>query len=568
MDQIRRLVERLSLHQKISLGAAVLAVVAGLFFFVRWHKESNFRPLFSNLAQEDAAQITAKLRERDVEFRVSDGGNTVMVPSESVAQIRLDLAGEGIPKSGRLGFELFDKTNLATTDFQEQVNYQRAIEGELERTVISLAEVERARVHVTFAKESVFTESRQPAKASVMLKLKPGTELQAQSILAITHLAASAVKGLQPESVSVLDTNGRLLNRPKRNPRPGDPEPDDAQIEFRQKVERDLLAKVNATLEPVLGPDHFRANVFAEVDFSSGEQSEETFDPTRSVMASQQRTEDNSGSTQSAGVPGTPSALPRPAARPGESGKTVSRRTENITYQSTRSVKRMLIPTGLLKRISLSVLIDQNLRWEGSGASAKRILEPPPPEKMKQISDLVAAAAGLQTQRGDQITVESIAFEATLAAPPPAGSDPAQPGPAEPGMVWPAWMPAPLRQLWIWIAVGVGLLAIAAGGAYVLIRRKKRKAAVAAAAGTAALESAGAATPEIQSGKSMEEQLAELTNKKLELESETINALRLSESGQSKAEVLAKHISETAKDDPAGVAQVLRTWLQEDIVAR
>ncbi len=560
MKPIQDLWQKLDLRQKISMGAALVAVLAGLYYFVQWNHERNFQMLFSNLAAEDAGLITTRLRERGIEFRLNSTGNGILVPTESVAELRLELAGEGIPKSGRIGFELFDKTNLTATDFQEKVNYHRALEGELERSIMSIADVESARVHVTFAKESVFTESRQPAKASVMLKLRPGGRVSPQSVQAMTHLLASAVETLQPEAVSVLDTNGTVLSRPKKILLPDGSEPDDAQIEYRQKIERDLLQKVHTTLQPVLGEDHYRASVTSEIDFSSGEQSEESFDPTRSVMSSQQRTEDLSGAAQAAGIPGTPSALPRPLSRPGETGKTVSRRTENIAYQSSRVVKRVRLPQGTLRRISISVLLDQELQWQGTGADAKRILVAPDAEKIKKISDLVAGATGLQQQRGDQIIVESVPFDATLRALPPEIPDISSPSAES----WPEWIPAPLRDMSKLSGIAVAVFLIVVIALFLLTRKKKEREAL-PAPNQQAFQPVQAAVS--TAAQLAEDQIAQHAMKTRELEAEAQKLLEVPD-GIRKGEVLARLISEQATKDPSGMAVLIRNWVQEDPAAR
>lgn len=560
MKLIQDLWQRLDLRQKISLGVALIGVLAGLYYFVQWNHERNFQMLFSNLAAEDAGLITTRLRERGVEYRLSSTGNGILVPAQSVAELRLELAGEGIPKTGRIGFELFDKTNLAATDFQEKINYHRALEGELERSIMSIADVESARVHVTFAKESVFTESRQPAKASVMLKLRPGGRVSLQSVQAITHLLASAVETLQPEAVSVLDTNGAVLSRPKKMLLPDGSEPDDAQIEYRQKIERDLLQKVHTTLQPVLGEEHYRASVTSEIDFSSGEQSEESFDPSRSVMSSQQRTEDLSGAAQATGIPGTPSTLPRPLSRPGEAGKTVSRRTENIAYQSSRVVKRVRLPQGALRRISISVLLDQELQWQGTGADAKRILVPPDTEKIKKISDLVAGATGLQPQRGDQIIVESVPFDATLKALPPGSMD----NTPSSGESWPEWIPVPLRDMSKLSGISVAVFLIVVIALFLLTRRKKEKNAL-PAPNQQVFQPVREEVP--TAAQLAEDQIAQHAMKTRELEAEAQRLLEVPE-GIRKGEVLARLISEQATKDPAGMAVLIRNWLQEDPAAR
>src|SRR5207237_1086734 len=223
---------------------------------------------------------------------------------------------------------------------------------------MALSEIERARVHISLPKDSVFLESKQEAKASVVVSLRPRTKLSPQNGAAITYLVASAVDRLSPDAVTVIDSRGSMLVRPR---------------------------KASA--------------------------------------------EDVSGASQSAGAPGTASNLPKPPARPSASGSGATRRTENTSYQTSRIVKRTRIPQGAVKRMSLAVLLDQNIHWEGKGATAKRILEPPSPEKIKTLRDLVAAAAGFSETRGAQLTVETLAFESTLGIEPPADSG-APPAPA------------------------------------------------------------------------------------------------------------------------------------------
>ncbi len=257
MDQIKRLLESLTWKQIVSLVLAAAAVIGGLAAFSRWNRERDFRPLYSSLAPEDAAAVLAKVRENGSEFRLSDNGSVVLVPSGRVAELRLQMAAAGLPKSGRIGFELFDKTTFGMSDFTEQVNYHRALEGELERSVMSLAEVEQARVHITFPKDSLFLDSQKPAKASVLVKLRPGTQLSRQNVAAICQLVASAVEGLLPEAVSVVDTRGNLLNRALKAASPDDPEPSEEALEYRQKLERDVLAKIDQHARTAAGRRQF-----------------------------------------------------------------------------------------------------------------------------------------------------------------------------------------------------------------------------------------------------------------------------------------------------------------------
>src|SRR5580692_700025 len=266
---MKKLLANLSLTQRITIAIVAVVVVAGIYGLVHWQKEQDFKPLFTGVSPEDGAAIIQKLRE---------GGGSVLVPSARLAELRLNMAAAGLPKTGRIGFELFDKTNLGATEFTEHINYRRALEGELERSVMSLDAVEQARVHLTFSKDSVFLEAQQPAKASVLVKVRAGAHLAPQNVMAISHLVASAVEGLAPDAVSVLDMNGNLLSHPKAASLDGSDASQGA-LEYRHQVETDLIAKIGATLEPLLGANKFRAGVSVDCDFSGGDQSEEIFDP-------------------------------------------------------------------------------------------------------------------------------------------------------------------------------------------------------------------------------------------------------------------------------------------------
>ncbi len=554
MGQWKNLLNNLTVAQRVTILVLALAVGLGLFTLVRWRRESNFRPLYTGLSAEDAGAVVARLRETGADYRLSEDGGTVLVPSESAAELRLQMASVGLPKSGRIGFELFDRNTFGATEFTEQVNYRRALEGELERSVMSMAEVEKARVHLTFPKDSVFLESRQPAKASVMVKLRTGARLTAGNVQAIAHLAASAVEGLAPEMVSVLDMHGNLLNRPKRAlPGEGE-EASEAALSYRQSVEWDLLAKIHSTLDPLLGAEKFRAGVSADCDFSSGEQSEETFDPARSVMLTSQKTEEMTGAGGASGVPGTASNLPRPTSRPGAASSGVSRRTENISYQSSRIVRRVKLPQGTLRRLSIAVLIDQGARWEGEGAKRRRVLEPPPPDKLKSIRDVVAAATGLQPDRGDQLIVESLPFESTLRDEPMVSAP--VPAPAPSGG-WPPWLePLARAPKWVqWAMTGAAvLLLVLAAGAVLFFRRRGH------------LEAEASTQASLPQGTGAASAGAAVATSKGErrLDAEAAALLELGPAPTKKSDVLVAHLREQIKKDPAAPAQVLQTWLTEE----
>lgn len=462
-SQVTRLLRALTVQQRWTIGIVTVLMVIGMYGFLRWQREGNFRPLFTDLAAEDAAPVLQKLKEDGVDYRLTNNGATISVPEDRVAELRLEMAGAGLPKSGRLGFEIFDKANFGITEFAEHVNYRRALEGELERSVMSVAEIEQARVHISLPEESVFLENRQPAKASVLIKIRRGASLPESAVPAITNLVASAVEGLTPENVSVLDMRGNLLNRPKRSDPAGDSS--SAALEYRQKVEHDLAAKLDSTLEPLVGAGRFRTAVSADCEMKSGEQSEETFDPDHSVMVSSQKTEDISSQNRATeGIPGTASNLPEGSARPA-SGSSTSRKTENVNYQTSHTVKHMVLPQGAIERLSVSVLLDYDVQWQG----AKRILNPPSADRLKVIHDLVAAAAGLNMERGDQLIVESLPFESTLNLEAPVSDTPGGGAPSAKLTLLEQLKKDPK------LMVGVtGLVVVVLGGAFFAISKMKK----------------------------------------------------------------------------------------------
>src|SRR5258708_9920106 len=191
MEQFKRLVEALTIRQRWFILIGGLLAAAGVYSLVGWERESGFRPLYSSLSQEDAVLVVQKLKESGTPYRLSTNNSSVLVPEERIAELRLEMAGAGVPKNGRIGFEIFDKTNFGVTDFAEHINYRRALEGELERSVMSLSEVEQARVHISFPQETVFLEARQPAKASVLIKIRAGSSLAWDAVPALPHLAGS-----------------------------------------------------------------------------------------------------------------------------------------------------------------------------------------------------------------------------------------------------------------------------------------------------------------------------------------------------------------------------------------
>jgi len=545
MNQFKSLFNALSISQRIGIAVVALALAAGIISFAHWRHEAGFRPLFTGMSPEDAAAIVQKLKEGGVDHRLTENGSTVLVPEAKVDELRLEMAGAGLPKTGRIGFELFDKTNLGMTDFTEHVNYRRALEGELERSIRVLNGIEQARVHITFPKESVFVDSREPAKASVLVSLRPGVHLTQQNVLAITNLVASAVEGLSPDLISVIDMQGNLLSRP-RKPALDDADAPDGALDYRHQIEKDLAAKVEATLQPLLGDGRFRVGVSADCDFTTSEQTDEVFDPTKSVMVSSQKSEDTSGAALAAGVPGTPSNLPRSTAvRPPSTGSAMSRRTENVTYQTTRTVRQVKTPRGAIKRISASLLLDQDFRWDGKGPKARRVDVPPTPEKLKAIHDIVAGVLGLDPARGDQLVIESLPFEQTREM-------------DEPAVTLPKPSTTPVSGINEFIrnrpAVLGGAALLLVVGAFLAMRFRAKSRSKHSVQQAAALEK-GQSRPGLESGKAADtlKVAGDETKQKLPLPAVP-----------NKVDTLRQQLRETVNRDPALAASVIRGWLEEE----
>ena len=553
MNSLRDLFSRFSLGQRFILAAVAIGVGGGLYWFTEWNNERDFKPLFTGMAAEDAGTLTAKLKELNVEYRLNQDGATILIPSARLAEVRLQLAAAGLPSTGRIGFELFDKTNFGASEFSEQINYQRAMEGELQRSVMSIREVENARVHITPAKDSIYLESRQPAKASVLVKLKKGAMLSQPNVQAICQLAASAVPGLAADQVSVLDTDGNLLNRPR--PTADDAQGNEATLEYRKSVERELQNKIAATLDPLLGSNHFRTSVSADVDLTSGDQSEEIYDPNKSVMVSSQKTEDGPSGVQAAsGTPGTASNVPNPTGRAasGASATSYARKTENVTFQTSRVVKHTKVPQGGVKKLSVSILVDHTFRFEG----AKKIVEAPSAEKLKVIKDVVTATVGLNTERGDQLVVETFPFEATLLAEPLGPPPPAKPPP--PAFQIPPWLAKLIEQKGIAMVAGIGggILVVLLATVVWLLKRRGKKKKIAAESAAAAIEGKGA-----DASRQMEAILAGNMADKDRKNAEAMASLKAPETSTKKTDILKKHIAEEVMKNPQGMTQIIRSWL-------
>ncbi|MBI2841061.1 MAG: flagellar M-ring protein FliF, partial [Acidobacteria bacterium] len=293
ITQIAAFFKRLSPAQVLAMFLLAVSVGGFIFGLVYFMNRVEYVVLYANISPEDANAVVDRLKEQKVLYQLDDGGRTVRVPSDRVDEMRILMAGSGMSVGGGVGFEIFDKTSFGVTDFVQQVNYKRALEGELARTIAGLTEVSQARVHLVLPKETLFATEEGEGKASVVVKLKMGRALTQSAVTGIVNLIASSVDGLRPESVSVLDAYGRLLSKPSA----GDVNEmlTEAQSRLKADVERQTSAKIVSILEPIVGEGRVRANVTAELDLDKVEETEEKFDPQSTVVRSQQKSSETSG---------------------------------------------------------------------------------------------------------------------------------------------------------------------------------------------------------------------------------------------------------------------------------
>ncbi len=386
-------------------GAFVLVLLGAALYLQR----PRYVPLYTNLSAQDAAAIAAKLKEQKVPYQLTDGGATILVPQDAAPDLRLQLVSQGLPSGSGVslvGMEVFDRTNLGITDFAQRLNYQRALEGELTRTISRLSAVQSARVHLALPQDRLLTSQQQPPTASVVLQLKPGAKLSNDQVSSIKLLVSKSVEGLQPENVAVVDTNGNALGDLSSPQELRDKEAA-ARMEVQRQREADLEKKIQGLLDTVLGPNHAVVRATVDLDWNDVKQDIETFSPSNTqpqVRSQQDEREQFNGQGVAAvppvGVPGTQSNVPSyQAAQPGE---TSSYQHSKVTtnYEISSDKQSIVRAPGTVKSIGIAVMIDQSVK----AAQAD------------QISQAVAAAAGIQPARGDQVAVIPLPFDEGLAA--------------------------------------------------------------------------------------------------------------------------------------------------------
>lgn len=407
---------KLPLAQKIVLPALIAFSVTAIIYVSKMATQPDYSVLYSDLSPADSGAVIEKLKELKANYKID--GNTVSVsPVDRVHELRMTLAADGLPKTGSVGFELFDGANFATTTMGELVKKQRALQGELERTIMSLASVASARVHISQPEKSIFAKTAQEPSASVLLKLRAGAELDKKQVRGITNFVANSVEGLKAENVAIIDVYGNPLTAKDQD---GEELGADAsRLQYTREVEKSYAQRIETMLAKVLGPGKVVARVTADLDFSSSEREEESYDPGGQVTRSERTIEEGVGSTQRGGVPGVQANLSNDPAllSPPEKGSDRSTRREAVkNFEVSRAVVKSSQAKGKLLRLSAAVLVDGKYEEAAAAAGAdvkergEKVFKPLSPEMIAQVEGVVKSAIGYDSARGDVVTVENIPF--------------------------------------------------------------------------------------------------------------------------------------------------------------
>ncbi|MEN4907664.1 flagellar basal-body MS-ring/collar protein FliF [Rahnella bonaserana] len=427
------LLNRLRANPKIPIAIAAAAAVAIVVVMMLWAKQPTYKVLFSNLGDQDGGAIVTQLTQMNIPYQFSDNGGALLIPADKVYETRLKLAAAGLPKGGAVGFELMDQEKFGISQFSEQINYQRALEGELSRTIETLGPVSSARVHLAIPKPSLFVREQKNPSASVTLNLQPGRALDDGQINAIVYMVSSSVSGLPPANVTVVDQSGHLLTQSDNNGR----DLNASQLKYANEVEGRLQRRIESILQPVVGNGNVHAQITAQIDYASREQTDENYQPNGSpdkaaVRSRQLSTSDQIGASAVGGVPGALSNQPAPAAtapvtnppaannangtqnqagnnaqntasNTSSSGPSNRRRDETTNYEVDRTITHTQHSAGAVQRLSAAVVVNYQV---GTDGKAKPLTD----DQLKKIDDLVREAMGFSQERGDTLNVVNTPF--------------------------------------------------------------------------------------------------------------------------------------------------------------
>ncbi|WP_272692641.1 flagellar basal-body MS-ring/collar protein FliF [Providencia sp. PROV164] len=417
------IVDRIKADPKIPLMIAAAAAVSIIVALLLWLRSPDYRVLLSNLSAKDGGDIVSQLTQMNVPYQIADNGSAILVPADKVHELRLKLAQSGLPKGGNTGFELLDKEQFGISQFSEQINYQRALEGELSRTIESLSPVQSARVHLAIPKPTLFVREQKLPTASVTVGLLPGRMLDEGQISAIVHMVSSSVTGLTASNVIIVDQAGRLLTNNDNSQQSAN----SAQIKMTKEMESHLKQRIEDILSPLVGRANIHAQVTAQMDFSKVEQTSEEYKPNQTPDSAAIRSRQNSQSMQNnnggtGGVPGAlsnqPVSVPNAPIETNKDNKDAQQTTNNrnnttnsqsdetTNYEVDRKISHTQRQIGVVDRLSVAVIVNYHSQEGENGPEMK----PLPPEMLQQIEALTREAMGFSSARGDSINITNSLF--------------------------------------------------------------------------------------------------------------------------------------------------------------
>ncbi len=415
---IATLFKNLSAGKIVAFICLVGASVAGITWMVIWSGTPDFQLLYSNLSLEDAGEMVLKLKDQKIPYEISANGKSILIPKEMIYETRLTLANEGLPQGSGVGFEIFDDTKLGMTEFVQNVNYQRALQGELSRTINGFDEIESTRVHIVMPSKSLFIEDEEAATASVVLKIRKGRRLNQNQIQGIVHLVSASIAQLEPENITIVDNKGKMLAGTEDKSMTG--QLSSSQLEYQEKVEQSFEKRVDSMLEKVLGPGKAIPRITCSFDFRQHEITEEIYDPNGRVVRSEQLMNTISGKPElkAMGVPGVASNMPTGGAdekMPDNQSSSIpgyQKQDKTVNYEIGKIISRTVEPIGRVTRISVAIVVDgeHELVTNDEGESEWKYT-PRTPEDLSKIEDIVKRAVNFDSERGDDISVVNIPFE-------------------------------------------------------------------------------------------------------------------------------------------------------------
>ncbi len=400
------LIKEWPLSRKIAMAAVVIISLALFAVLIIQARTADYQLLYANLSENDAGPVVNWLKGQKIPYQLKNNGRNIWIPANQLYETRLDLASNGLPNVGGVGFEVFDKQSFALTDYVQKVNFTRALQGELSRTIGSLAPVESARVHLALPEKRLFKNQQKNATASVILTLATGKSLDKKQVLGIIHLVAGSVTGLTPKNVKVIDSNGVVLDSDASEEKDKFLSVD--MLAYQQEVEHRLEMRAQDLLDKTMGKNKAMVRVNATLDFAKVEKTQELFDSDEPVIRSEQINQENSGAPTSGGIPGVQSNLQGNTTLPTNGSSSSSKTSRTTNYEISKTVSKIINPVGNIKNLSVSILVADKVILATEDQAAT--IEPRSQLELKSLETMIATALGLVPDRGDKINILSMPF--------------------------------------------------------------------------------------------------------------------------------------------------------------